>query len=484
MSGLRRDFRDFASIFGWAAVAVAAGYWLAYVLIAPVTTTDSHVYNLARLLIAERGGLFGNSLWTNDHQIVFPWSFDALHLALLEIGRVENLPSFLCLLGIGLVTVQLCREQGTSAPPALLFLLASPTVVFQASTSKNDLGTAFFALAAFYFLRRWAESPGARRWLAGFAIALGMCAGAKSTGLAIALLLLVAGAWIGARRGWRAIVEFGAASAVGLLLWGSVETYLNNRVLFGAWMGPADFVQRHGNPDGLRGGLANAVRYGFNSLGTGLESEALARDYRGWLTAACSRVLAGLGLDRAGFAAVTADDTKFLLGAHEVASNYGLVGLAALPLAVASLWRIRSRDAAAQLAAFGFAILAVLCLGAGWQKFGMRLLLPAAVPILLSAALVTGRWLEPRPRLRTAIQAVLLLLALAVPVCSWNRGPAYIAWALRDRQQVAMQERLPLFAEWKGVHALAKSPSVQGCAVLLGPNDWALPYLQDSDPHW
>jgi 4-amino-4-deoxy-L-arabinose transferase-like glycosyltransferase len=467
-------------------VALVTGYWLAYILVAPVTTADSHIYNLSRLLIAERGGFFDNPPWTNLHQIVFPWSFDAVHLPLLKLGRLENLPSFLCLLGIVLVGVLLCVRRGTlaCAPLVALVLLASPTVAFQATTSKNDLAVAFFALAAFYFLRLYHEAPDRRLWLAGFAVSLGMCAGAKTTGLALAGLLLATAVALRARQGIRPLGEFLLASAAALAAFGSVEMYLNNIALFGTAMGKPDFIAAHANPDGLRGAVANAIRYAFNSLGTGLESEALTRDYRGWLTDACNRFLGLFGLAGAGLAPMAGGNSRFLLGAHEVASNYGLVGLAALPLAGIALWRDRLREPAGQLAALGFAALALVCVTAGWQKFNMRLLLPAAVPILLSATLFVAPALQTRVAVRLFLQMMLFLLAVAVPLCSWNRTPKFIRWAWRDRESVALQERLPLLAEWKGARKLVRARHAQGCAVILGPEDWALPYLQDRKVHW
>jgi 4-amino-4-deoxy-L-arabinose transferase-like glycosyltransferase len=483
---VKREFEHIATLAGWMMVALVTGYWLAYILVAPVTTADSHIYNLSRLLIAERGGLFGNPPWTNLHQIVFPWSFDTVHLPFLKLGRLENLPSFLCLLGIVLVGVLLCARQGIlpCAPLVALVLLASPTVAFQATTSKNDLAVAFFALAAFYFLQLYHEAPNRRLWLIAFVVSLGMCAGAKTTGLALAALLLAAAMVLRARQGIRPLEELLLASTAALAVCGSVETYANNVALFGAWMGKPDFIAAHANPDGLRGAVANAIRYAFNSLGTGLESEALTRDYRGWLTNACNRFLGGFGLAGAGLAPMTGGDSRFLLGAHEVASNYGLVGLASLPLALVALWRERLREPAGRLAAFGLAALALVCITAGWQKFNMRLLLPSAVPILLSATLFAAPALQSRAAMRFFLQLLLFLLAAAVPLCSWNRTPKFIRWAWRDRETVALQERLPLLAEWKGVRTLARSSHAQGCAVILGPEDWALPYLQDRQIRW
>jgi len=487
MSVWRRALQNPLPVVAWAMVAIAAGYWLVYVAVAPVTTADSHIYNLSRLLIAERGGLFGNNLWTTPHQIVFPWSFDAIHLPFVHLRRLENLPSFLCLCGLGVLAVLLCLRQGAAAvcaPVAVMALLASPTVAFQATTSKNDMGVAFFALAAFYCALRCREQPVRWPWMAGFAVSVGMCAGAKTTGLAISALLVAGAVWACRGHGWRWLAMLTAMLVASLVLFGSVETYANNIAIFGNWIGDREFIARHSNEDGVGGAFANLVRYAFNSLGSGLESEALTRGYRVWLTERCAAFLHVFGLDHSGIAAVSASDTKFLLGAHEVASNYGVVGFVVVPLAIAAACMRRFRSVDGQLAIFGFAILGVLCLTTGWQKYNMRLLLPAAVPILLSAVLFGAGMLAARPRFALALQTVLFLLALAVPLCSWNRTPGFIAWGWRARETVAMQEKLPLLAEWKGVHELAKSSGIAGCAVILGADDWALPYLNDRKMRW
>ena len=78
-------------------VAIIA-YWGLFALALPVSNSDSNIYNLARLAIAENAGFWQTSAWNSINQIVFPWTFDAVHYPFLKIGWGMAAPSFLCLL--------------------------------------------------------------------------------------------------------------------------------------------------------------------------------------------------------------------------------------------------------------------------------------------------------------------------------------------------------------------------------------------------
>lgn len=61
-------------------------YWGLYALLAPVTNIDSQMYNLARLELALRGGLFANPYFTSVFHVMHPWGFDAVHLPFMALG--------------------------------------------------------------------------------------------------------------------------------------------------------------------------------------------------------------------------------------------------------------------------------------------------------------------------------------------------------------------------------------------------------------
>ncbi len=105
-------------------------------------------------------------------------------------------------------------------------MLALPTLVYQATTTKNDCAIVFGIACWFYALRFWnlQKHP---VYLGLMALALGFTAGAKSSGVPLAVILSAYTLW---RIGWnrRALVQFGGFLAAALFLMGSTETYINN----------------------------------------------------------------------------------------------------------------------------------------------------------------------------------------------------------------------------------------------------------------
>ena len=156
-------------------------YWFLDALVAPVTIYDSHVYNMARLLIIQKGGLFGNHVWNFFPQICYPWAFDAVHLPFLWLGAGFDLPSFACMLGLLIVIHRLvaARYGEWVAWCCNLALLALPTLVYQASSTKNDLVVVFCVGVWFYALSLWQER-GARVYLFWMALALAFAAGVEA----------------------------------------------------------------------------------------------------------------------------------------------------------------------------------------------------------------------------------------------------------------------------------------------------------------
>lgn len=127
------------------AVILLVGYWAVYALVVPVTIWDAHVYNVARLLIARDGGLFGNAAWSIVQQDEYPWGFDAVHYPFVLLGFGYALPSFFCLIGVLVIVFQLVRKsRGEKAAWwCCLALLSLPDLVYQATSTKTDIPLLF-----------------------------------------------------------------------------------------------------------------------------------------------------------------------------------------------------------------------------------------------------------------------------------------------------------------------------------------------------
>ena len=92
-------------------IVAIISYWGLFALALPVSNIDSNIYNLARLAVAENAGFWQTSAWNSINQIVFPWTFDAVHYPFLKIGWGIAAPSFLCFLGLVVVVFDLVSKR-------------------------------------------------------------------------------------------------------------------------------------------------------------------------------------------------------------------------------------------------------------------------------------------------------------------------------------------------------------------------------------
>jgi hypothetical protein len=101
------------------------------------------------------------------------------------------------------------------------------------------------------------------------ACSLGFTLGAKSTGIPLTALASVITLYV-LRKNLRDILHFAVALIVAVFLWGSVETYISNVCLHNYPLGSKEIMMNTHN-DGVRGAMANAIRYTFGSVNFGLD---------------------------------------------------------------------------------------------------------------------------------------------------------------------------------------------------------------------
>lgn len=253
------------------AVLILLFYWAVFTLLSPVTVWDAQVYNLGRIPLAELGGLFGNPLWTCERQLIFPWGFDAIHLPLLHLGYAYSLPSFMCLVGTLEVARQYLTERHGSEAGwiGVLVLLGLPVLVFQSVITKNDIPILFGVAAWFHAMRSW-QKHGRIQHLVFAAIAIGFIVGAKTSGIIAAGLCMLISVWT-LRSSMQRLLAFSLAVFAAVAILGSVETYFASHQRYQYPMGSKAFAQTYRNNDGLRGFMANTIRYFFANTSTGLE---------------------------------------------------------------------------------------------------------------------------------------------------------------------------------------------------------------------
>jgi hypothetical protein len=460
---------------------VLLGYWTAYVLAAPVTVWDSHTYNLSRLVIAWHGGLFGNTAWNYEVQAAYPWTFDALHYPLVRLGWAVALPSFLCFLG-SLLIVRL-RLAGTAWEPCFwwcaLAWLALPTFMFQATSTKNDVAVLFGVASWYYAYTQWTEKRSVLSLIA-MAIALGFTAGAKSLGLLFDVPLIVFTGWQLVRRDRRHLTLFGGALLSALVLFGSVEIYMNNMLLFRRPLG-GDLARRHSQADGLAGAAANFVRYIFGSaaLGDGASPPRVPLLPR--LEGISRATLGALGLANRGYRWDFSDENlEFLGDGSEAGSNFGVFGLVSLAGSLLVFVRMGTGSRAWRLAATGLLALSIVCAGVVWMPWNMRFLVVPFALFGVNAGMFFGER-RRHPALRAAGLILMGFCATAYPLLSLNKGPQHIVLSLRDREAMEFKE----FPAMRGVYDEVRRQArraARGTVLLVhaGGDAWTLPFLASS----
>lgn len=420
-------------------------YWGLAALVLPVMIWDAQAYNLARLRIAQWGGILDNRGWNDYRQIIFPWTFDAIHLPLLSLRAAYALPSYLCLLGVLVVLFRLVRAHWDRARAwwCVLGCLALPTLVYQSTSTKNDVAVVFGVACWVYAVWCHRRAPDVRFLWFG-AAGLAFAAGSKTSGLPLAGLCVVWQCWQ-LRGRWRELRQLALAFAISFLLLGSIETFVNNQREFHFPLGPREQVDESRNRDGLAGATANLVRYTLGNQSLGVDAANPAPPFATWLAKVSLTCVTALGVQDRGMrpAYYNESDSKlqFVKNGSEASSDYSLLG--ALSLWV-GLWLLLSRPVAAplwRLAAAGWASLVLVAATVAWMPWNARFLL---LPFLLLTTATVLWWLEPTPvpAWRTcALAALVGIGAIYAPLHSFSRKPGDLLLALQHRRRLELREQ-------------------------------------------
>lgn len=426
---------------GRLARAVATGllsYWGLFALVSPVLTIDAQMYNLARVELALRDGLFDNRFFTSVFHVIFPWSFDAAHLPFLLLGWGHALPSFLCFAGTCHVVFAMTRARfgPDAAWAAVLGLLALPCLVYQATGTKNDLALLFAGAVWVYARWRWRRESSA--WhLLWMVLAIGLLAGVKTTGVIPAAILSLWTLWETRtdRVRWR---RTAAGLAAALFLWGSVETYFESARQYGHPLGPEPLLRRLSNRDGAAGAAANFIRHAAGSIYAGPTDFAPEQRAVGSLNAGVRAVLDRLALTDRGADPRFPDERLFLhqSGLEEL-SGYGPLGTAAMVVMLAAGLRWRRSAVWWRLALAGLLGLLLASATIAYTSWTNRYLLPwYALGTLATVCLLWETSGRGSGLLRWGFVILAAGGAVAAPLWSFNRGPDSLVAALRDRERL------------------------------------------------
>jgi Dolichyl-phosphate-mannose-protein mannosyltransferase len=461
-------------------------YWGLLAVVLPVSNVDSHVYNLGRLAIAENAGFWQKSAWNSPRQVVFPWTFDAVHYPFLKIGWGCNLPSFFSFLGILVIVFELVSGRwGTNvASWSVLSLLAMPTIMTQATTTKNDIVVVFGVACWLYSLVRF-QTRQSKFFILTAALSLAFTAGSKTYAVPICAILTVVTAWIW-RKEARNLLVFAGFSVPCILLFGSIETYVLSWQIYHRPLGPVDFVHDQRNRDGLRGLSANFIRYYLGNFSFGIDGYANQSGLAKFLESRCRKVLHYLHLNNVGYAFPhffsdkTLDLTK---KADEYYSDYGLVGFAALLTSSIYVWRPKLRNPSWILAVSGFAALALNSLIVGWMPWNARflclsfVLFGVAMSIILFGELRRGFWW------RQLFGVMIVWSAFTLPFLCVDRRPIDVARAFNAREDFTFDQSPGVRQVFDDVISFRKKEKGRWFLVA-GKNSYILPFLELKDEPW
>lgn len=466
-------------------IAGLLAYWGACALLLPVTTSDSHVYNLARLLITERAGFWQSAAWNSVRQVIFPWTFDAVHYLFLKLGWGTALPSFLEFVALLVIVYQLVapRFGSQAALWSILTLFSMPTIMLQATTSKNDIAVVFgvgcwlLALVRYQRSLHWAH-------LFTAALSLAFLTGAKSSGLPILIVLVLVTAWQ-LRNRRRGLLVFTVFLAPLLLLFGSIETYYLTWRTYGRLPGPEQFVRDSVNRDGIRGGAANFVRYCATNCSLGIDGVDCRSGLTGFLEGQCRFVLAGLHLQNAGYRRDLNDgNLLFLKDGFDSGSDYGLVGWLMMLGSAWTVLRPRINHLAWGMSVCGWLAVGLTCLSLCWTPWNVRFLCLSLMLFGVSQTILIFSGYPAKPFWQPAVLGTIILWsAFGLPLHCGQRQPLDLWNSVAAREQVMFRQRLEVRPAYQEVLRL-RAGSAAPWFLVAGENAWTLPFLMHSELAW
>jgi hypothetical protein len=467
-----------------ALIASILAYWGIFTLITPVTNSDSQVYNLARLIVAERAGFWQDTAWNSVRQVIFPWTFDAIHYPFLKIGWGFALPSFLAFLGLLIIIFYLVapRYGSSVALWSILTLLAMPTVMLQATTTKNDLVVTFGVGCWLYSIVRFQRNQ-RQFFLFTAALSLAFTCGCKTYAAPICVILTAVTGWV-LRKQLGLALRFALFLVPMLLLFGSIETYVHSWQIYRDPLGPPKFVNAHTNQNGIRGATANFIRYYMATVSTGIDGVDCRSGLPEFLEEKCRLSLGALGLRDAGCRMDFSDvNMPFLKDGSDSGSDYGLVGFLALAIGSVVIWRVRFRKLYWILDAAGFALLAIACLTIAWMPWNARYLLPSFILFGLSLAILVFASSNDHSWKQVGLGLVVIWSAISLPLHCGQRRPLDLWNAFFARTELSLKQRSEMNQVYEDVLDL-RAKNSDTWFLVAGENSWTLPFLTISKMDW
>jgi hypothetical protein len=467
-----------------ALICSVLAYWGLYALIAPVTSVDSQVYHLPRLIVAERVGFWQTTAWNSVRQVISPWTFDAVYYPFLKIGWGYALPSFVAFVGLLIIIFELIvpRLGSNVGLWSILTLLAMPTLMLQATTTKNDVVIAFGVGCWLYSLERFRERQNGF-FLFTAALSLAFTIGCKISAVPTCAILVIVTGWF-LRSRIRNVVRFAMFFLILLPLFASVETYVLSWRVYGNPTGPAGFIKPHTNRDGIRGATANFVRYYISTISSGIDGVDCRSGLPEFLEEKCRLLLAKLNLRNVGYRVDFSDaNMPFLKDGSDSGSDYGLVGFLALIVSSVAIWRPNFKKSYWILDFSGFTLLAFSCFTIAWMPWNLRYLCLSFILFGLTFAILIFESSSDRTWKQITVGLIIIWSAISLPLHCGQRRPLDFWNAFFARTDLSLKQRWGMRQVYDDVLRLRMN-NTDPWFLVAGENSWTLPFLDQPRMDW
>ena len=258
-------------------LAIALTYLFLQAVLLPPSSWDALTYHLPRVLQWEQNRSLFLRGFTISPQAAFPVGSDILFHAFLRFQTDYGLGlfSWLSYVTILLGTYALARPRVTHAIAltTAIAIACLPEIVYQATGTKNDIIMAAVALACIFWSDR-ALTVASIESLLGLGLTLCFGVAVKTSFVLFAFFFVPLWLSLVIQQGklypllgvvvkqWHVVVAGllpGGVLSQGWLFW-------DNYRQFGKWSGPPEFAFKNQNNEGILGGVANLVRYSFQSI--------------------------------------------------------------------------------------------------------------------------------------------------------------------------------------------------------------------------
>ena len=258
-------------------LGIALVYLLLQAILLPPSSWDAMTYHLPRVLLWEQN----HTLLLRDYslyfQAVFPVGSDILYHLFLRLQTDYGLGifSWLSYVVILLGTYELARPRvGQEIALTSSLLIASmPNFIYAATATKNDIIVAAVAVGCMLWADYWLRRPSIDS-LSGLGLTLAFGISVKITFLFFAAPFIFMYICLTLKKKKLKMLACLVSNnkkniflmILPVFVMSQCWLFLNNYHQFGGWLGPKEVGNNNQNHDGLVGGIANLIRYSFQSI--------------------------------------------------------------------------------------------------------------------------------------------------------------------------------------------------------------------------